>query len=270
MYTAYWQLSRRPFETGLDLTAYYPSETHQSSLLKLRYALEHGGGIAVLGGAAGTGKTLLVKLLAQRLGTKFTPWVHVVFPQLSTSELLAYLAAEITSIDDLTLGLDRILRRIGQAVTTNAAQGQRAVLIIDEAQLLAGPDTLETLRLLLNFEHEGRPAISLLLVGQPALLAQLERSPQFDERVMVKCLLRPLTCDETMSYVQHRLAQAGARQAIFAPAALEALHRQSQGVPRRINRLADLALLVGFAEEQPLVQERHIETVAQEFVELAA
>lgn len=270
MYESYWQLSRRPFEAGIDSAAYYPSETHQSSLLKLRYALEHGGGVAVLGGVSGTGKTLLVKLLVERLGESFGPWAHLVFPQLNTAELLGFIAAELFVEDDSTASLDRVVRGIQRRVLEIAEQGGRPVLVIDEAHLLAAPDTFETLRLLLNFEHQGRPALSLVLVGQPALLALLERLPQFDERVGVKCLLRPLTVDETMSYVQHRLALAGARQPIFTTAALETVHRLSHGSPRRINRLCDLALLLGFAEEQTQIHDQHIDTVANELVEVAA
>ena len=110
--------------------------------------------------------------------------------------------------------------------------------------------TLEALRLLLNFESDSEPALTLLLVGHPALLPQIDRMPAFEERLGVKCLLRPFNVDETAGYMNFRMQAAGAKKQIFEPAAMEALHELSHGLPRQINRLCDLALLVGYAEER--------------------
>jgi general secretion pathway protein A len=92
----------------------------------------------------------------------------------------------------------------------------------------------------------------------------LERMPHLDERLGAKCLIRPLNIEETMSYVSHRMTVAGASGMVFESSALEALFLLTRGVPRRINRLCDLALLVGFAEEQPTICAEHIEAVAKE------
>ncbi|HEY5311648.1 MAG TPA: AAA family ATPase [Pirellulales bacterium] len=266
MYEAYWQLERKPFEPGVDIAAYYPGEAHQAAVLKLRYAVESRSGAALLAGAGGSGKTMLVRLLAERMPEEFQPFVHLVFPQMATAELLAWLAAEFENRAPGAASTDDSVRRIQHFLANNAAAGRHAVLAIDEAHLLDSPRTLETLRLLLNFETAGRPGMTLLLVGQPMLIPMVERLPQLDERMGVKCLLRPLTVEETMSYVQHRLALAGAHRSMFSSGALEAVHSLSHGMPRRINRLCDLALLIGFADEQAMIEEAHIEAVAQELV----
>src|SRR4029079_13138603 len=140
----------------------------------------------------------------------------------------------------------------------NAAKGRHAVVVIDEAHLLEGNRTFEALRLLLNFEYNAPPVLTLLLFGQPPLLPLLARMPALEERLAVKCLLRPLTLEETMAYVQHRLSAAGRSQAIFESSALETLFYLTQGNPRRINRLCDLALLIGYAEEQALIGSAHL------------
>lgn len=270
MYEPYWQLTRKPFESGADPSVYYPSESHQAALLKLHYAIESHAGGALLVGGSGSGKTLLVRMLAERLGSEYAPLIHLVFPQMPTAELLTYLAGELAPNASASPSIEESVRRIGRALTDNAGQGRHAIIAIDEAHLLEGNRTFETLRLLLNFESQSRPCFTLLLVGQPALLPMLERMPQLDERLGVKCLVRPLSVEETMSYVEHRLTMAGAQRSIFAPAALEAIHRLSHGMPRRINRLCDLALLIGFAEEQKAILESHIEAVAQELVDVGA
>ena len=270
MYQAYWQLERRPFEVGVDTSVYYPAESHQASLLKLRYTIENARGAALLAGGPGLGKTLLVKLLWQQLSEQFAPLVHLVFPQMPTADLLAYLAAELPgrttdgAAEASPKSIESSVRAIERCLLENAAQGRHAVIAIDEAHLLEGGRTLEALRLLLNFESDGRPAATLLFVGQPTLLPVLARMPQLEAWLAVKCLLRPLTLEETMGYVQHRLSAAGAQRTIFEPAAVELLQEVAEGVPRRINRLCDLALLLGFAEEHATIGPAQIEAVSQE------
>lgn len=272
MYETYWKLAQKPFDAGVDPRAYYPAETHQAALARLRYAIENRRGAALLTGPSGTGKTLLVRLLFEQLDESYRPLVHLVFPQMGPAELLAWLAAELgTSATDASPAtVDTSVRRIQSRLADNAAQGKHAVIAVDEAHLVDGSRAFETLRLLLNFDHGAGPSLTLLLVGQTAIVPMLGRMPQLEERLGVKCLLRPLVPDEVMAYVQHRLAVAGASRTIVEPEAADALHRLSQGIPRQINRLCDLALLVGFAEEQRTIGAAQFEAVSQELVAVSA
>jgi len=268
MYESYWKLKQKPFESCADSRFYYPGESHQAALLKLRYAIENRRGGAMLSGPSGTGKTLLVNMLGETLGEKFSPLLHLVFPQMSTPELLAYLADEMDGSSDVAgeLGVPGSIRRIERFLTKNAKADRHAVVVVDEAHLIEDAQTLEALRLLLNFEPAGRPALTLLLSGQTGLLPTLDRMPQLEERLGVKCLIRPLTRQETADYVAHRLQVAGATHTIFEPDALPVLHELTHGIARRINRLCDLALLIGFAEEQKTITAAHLESVSQELV----
>lgn len=268
MYTDYWQLERKPFEPSSDDRDYYPSETHQGALLKLRYAVDNRRGAAVLAGPSGSGKTLLVETLRRQLPDDLAPFVHLVFPQMNSEELLAYLASQLGALPSDTPrgGVDETVCRIESFLSENTRAGRHAVVAIDEAHLLCDGSALETIRLLLNFEQAGRPALTLLLVGQPAMLPAISRMRDLDDRIGVKMLLRPFTLEETVSYVNHRLTAAGASRTIFDSAALEALHHLTHGIARQINRLADLALLVGYAEELPGLSADHIESVCEELV----
>jgi general secretion pathway protein A len=266
MYESYWGLNCRPFDSGLD-DFYYPCEAHQGALLKLRYTIENRRGAALLAGPAGVGKTLLVGALERQLPESFAPFVHLVFPQMPGPQLLIWLAEEMGAGN---LGgnatVEASVRALSRAFAQNCERGRHAVVAIDEAHLLSEANTLETVRLLLNFEHQGAPALTLLLVGQPSLLPALDRMPGLEERMAVKCLLRPLNLEETVSYVNHRLKSAGAERTIFENEALEAIFYLTRGLPRRINRLCDLALLIGFAEEQATLGATQIESVSQELV----
>ena len=271
MYETYWQLKQKPFENTADPRFYYPGEAHQAALLKLRYAIENRRGGALLAGPSGSGKTLLTTMLPGILGEAFAPLVRLVFPQMPTADLLAYLADELEGTDPTgaTPGMQASIRRIQRFLAANSQQGRHAVLVIDEAHLLDSVHTFEALRLLLNFEPDGTPAMTLLLVGQPGILPTLDRMPQWEERLGVKCLLRPLSESETAAYVEHRLRVAGAVRSIVDPDAMPTLHELTHGIPRRINRLCDLALLIGFAEEQSTLSAGHFEAVCRELVTVA-
>jgi general secretion pathway protein A len=269
MYESYWHLDRRPFENTDDPRFYYPGESHQGTLLKLRYAVENRRGGAVLAGGSGTGKTLLIQMLARQLNESCRPVVQLVFPQMSAAELMSYLADELAAPPLPGRGLDQTIRRIKQFLVENESRDKHAVIVVDEAHLLEDVQTLEALRLLLNFQPKQQAALTLLLVGQPRILPIIDRMPGFEERLAIKCLLRPLTLEETVSYVAHRLNAAGAKQPIFEPRSLEMLHLLTHGLPRRINRLADLALLIGYAEGRPTITAEQLEGVAQELVAVA-
>jgi general secretion pathway protein A len=266
MYESYWQLDGKPFEPTDDARFYYPGESHQGALLKLRYVAENRRGGAVLAGASGTGKTLLARTFARQLPETCQPMAHLVFPQMSAAELLTYLGDELDAPPAAGRGIDQTIRRIQKFLQDNDARGHHTVVAIDEAHLIEDAETLEALRMLLNFEIGGRPAITLLLIGQPRLLPMIDRMPGFEERLAIKCLVRPFSLEETMSYVSHRLQAAGAKRPIFEPPAFETLYELTNGLARRINRLCDLALLIGFAEERRTISSSQLESVAQELV----
>lgn len=268
MYESFWQLDAKPFETGCDPRYFFPGEAHQAALLKLRYAVENRRGAAMLAGASGIGKTLLLQILRSTLAEDIGPLVHLVFPRMETAELLAYLADELqgSPLSHGTPGTHESLRRIQGVLAKNTELGRHAVFLVDEAHSIDDPAILEALRMLLNIEFAGRPALTLLLVGQTGLITALERMPELEERLDVKCLLRPFGRAETAAYVDHRLRTSGAAKAIFSGAALDTLHDLSGGVPRRINRLCDLALLIGYAEEFDMITPEHLHSVQRELV----
>jgi type II secretory pathway predicted ATPase ExeA len=270
MYESYWNLKCKPFENRVDSTFYYPSSEHHAALLKLRYAVESGCSAALLTGNPGVGKTLLLQCLAEQLSDQHHPVVHVVFPQLSPDQLLGYLTDKLAGASEGDVQPCRALQRLETFLEENTSRGRQAVLLFDEGHLLRESASLEVLRLLTNFEFDGRPALSIVVAGLPSILSTLERMPELEERFSVKCLLPALDEEETRNYVEHRLAVAGFSDSLFDPEAIQTLHGHSLGAPRRINRLVDLALLIGYAEERTTIGAAQIEAVAEELTPLSA
>ncbi len=274
MYEGYWHLSGNPFENWGEDHFYYPSEVHETALLQAQYAVENRRAAVAICGDCGMGKSLVADRLALCLSEAEAPIARVVFPHLSGEQLLGYIADELTGQCGPPDEPPRMtLRRLTDFLGDNIEQRRHAVLIVDEAHLLSGPDQLETLRLLLNLKHDrsrGEAAMTLLLVGQTTLLTNIERFRALDDRVATKCLLNRFTADQTACYIAHRMAKVGGlSEAVFSDEAIETLHLRAMGIPRRINRLADLALMVGFAEEAARVEARHVEGVHQELVAAA-
>jgi type II secretory pathway predicted ATPase ExeA len=268
MYLDYWQLKQQPFEPVVSRAGFYPCEAQEAALVKLRYAVENQRGAALLAGPSGSGKTMLVHLLREGLAKNFAPIVHLVFPQMSGRDLLVYLAEQLGTppADPPRHTVEESVRRLEFFLSQNAAHGSHTLVVVDEAQLLEDCGALETLRLLLNFEVAGRPTLTLMLVGEMNLLSAVSRLPSLEERVGVKALLRALTAEETAAYIRHRLEAAGATREIFTAEAVEAIHYLSHGLARQINRLADLTLLVGFADRLPRITADQVEAVSEELV----
>lgn len=267
MYLDFYGLSEAPFSITPDPRFVYLSERHRDGLAHLLYGVGQGGsgGFVQLTGEVGTGKTTLCRLLLEQLPEK-TRVALLLNPLLRPVELLQTICEELGidvhghegSIKGLTDALNACLLRAH-------ADGERVVVIIDEAQNLA-VDALEQIRLLTNLETATQKLLQIILLGQPELRDLLDRPDlrQLAQRITARYHLTPLDSDETEIYVRHRLHVAGCERIPFTRLALRALHKRSEGVPRLINVIADRALVAGYARNLDSINERVIDEAADE------
>jgi type II secretory pathway predicted ATPase ExeA len=265
VYEAHFGLGRQPFSETVNPSAYIALPSHDAALRRLRYALEHGQGPAVLFGPAGSGKTLLARRLASEPSATA---VHLTFPALSAAELLAHLAEEFGGPSDPSRPLYLTLKQLRSQLAALAAGANRPLLVVDDAHLIGSVATFDAMRLLLNFASNGPPDLSLLFIGGAELLLDMPHG--LADRLVARCLVGPLTEAEASAYVLGRLAAAGAKYALFTEPALASLHRAADGLPRRLNHLADLALLIAFSQNLRVVDDSIVKIAAGEFTHEAA
>lgn len=271
MYESYWKMTSKPFSHRSEPSRFFRSKSHQAALLRLKYGLDSFAGPGLVLGLSGTGKTSLVKVFASEHST-MRPFVHVVFPALECNELLRLLAAELSESGTVSaVGADGVLREIHRSLRRYAAQGQQPLICIDDAHLLSDDALQFVIQPLLNLtDSEPDVRFSMLLVGQPVLSSRLRRIGELSERIAVTTPLLGFTAGETADYVTECVRNAAGQPDLFSSNAIQRLYEVTAGNPRRINRLCDMALLVGYAEQLWQITETQIDAVSTELMSAAA
>lgn len=248
MYIRHFGLNEPPFSIAPDPRYLYLSRRHQEALAHLIYGVTEGGGFVQLTGDVGTGKTMLIRALLERLPTNVDVAL-ILYPILSVREFIVAICDELRIKHPKQKDtLKPLIDALNAFLLENHSKGRRTVLIIDEAQNLSR-DVLEQLRLLTNLETNTEKLLQILLVGQPELDNMLTQSDlrQLAQRITARYSLMSLYPHETSDYIGHRCRVAGAKNELFSPAAMRSVHRYSGGVPRVVNMICDRALLGAYA-----------------------
>ncbi len=257
LYLEHFGLNESPFRITPHTDFFFDGAERGATLEALSYAVLHDEGIVKVSGEVGSGKTMLCRMLMERLPAEAAT-IYLATPSLARDEILHAIA------DDLELKLsDRrtvALRELQEHLIGLYAAGRRVVILIDEAHVMP-EDTLEQVRLLSNLESSRHKLLQIVLFGQPELDATLAKSTlrQLRDRITHSFRMRPLAAAEVAKYIAFRMRAAGYRgPEVFAPRAAALLARASGGLTRRINILADKALLSAYSESSHAVTERHV------------
>jgi general secretion pathway protein A len=269
MYRDYFRLTQMPFSIAPDPRFLYMSERHREALAHLLYGVQGEGGILLLTGEVGTGKTTLCRCLLAQIDAQCDV-AFILNPKMSVEELLAAICDEFhVEVPAPAASVKVLVDSINRHLLRANAEGRRAVLIIDEAQNLR-PDVLEQLRLLTNLETDTRKLLQIILIGQPEL-QQMLRQPelrQVAQRIVARYHLTHLTRLEVAAYVVHRLRVSGTDLPIIPYSLIGPLYRLTGGVPRLINLVCDRALLGAYVQRQLQVTPKTMKKAAREVMDV--
>ena len=265
MYTRFFGLNEKPFAITPDPRYLFMSERHGEGLAHLVYGVTESGGFIQLTGEVGTGKTTLVRTLLGQMPAEVDVAL-ILNPNLTALEFLAAICEELR----IPLPGDRKSAKahvdaLNRHLLDTHSRGRRTILLVDEAQNLSA-EVLEQLRLLTNLETSRQKLLQIILIAQPELRDMLARPSlrQLAQRVTGRYHLEPLSRDEAVRYIEHRLKVAGALGEIFQPAAKREVYRLSGGIPRLINVICDRALLGAYSRETRTVDKRTVRRAAAE------
>ncbi len=249
MYKKFFHLRHNPFDLSPDPYFLYPTSRHYEALACLYYGIRARKGFVALTGEIGTGKTLVVRCLLEKLEKNQVHYAYMFNPQLSPRGFLRYLAADL-GLPAPGKGKSELLLSLNEFLIRRHSEGSTCVFVVDEAHLLRR-DVLEEIRLLTNLETNRDKLLQIALVGQPELDQVLD-SPslrQLKQRIALRYRLQPLTLEETRGYLNWRLKLAGANAQgpCFPEESVQAVFRHSQGYPRLINTICENAMISAYA-----------------------
>jgi putative secretion ATPase (PEP-CTERM system associated) len=265
MYESHFGLSGPPFQLNPDPAFYYDSRGHSHALAYLKYGAHQGEGFIVVTGEIGAGKTTVVRTLLEGLDATKVVAAQIVSSQLAAGDLLRAILIAF-GVPVTTDSKAHLISTIEAFLTALAAEGKRALLIIDEAQNLAR-ESIEELRMLSNFQLGNHALLQSFLVGQPELrtLLKSKAMEQLRQRISASCHLAPLDCVDTRKYIEHRLARVDWKgNPHFSIGAYERIHHWTGGVPRRINRLCNRVLLAAYLHNVNEISESLVIETASE------
>ncbi len=246
-YLDHFSLQSEPFANAPVSRFYYHSTQHDEALKRLTYVASGMKGLAVCIGNIGHGKTTLARRLLDHLLEQNyeAALLIIVHEGISATWLLRRIAMQLGVADPGEEKLT-IINRLYQRLVEIHEAGRKAVVLIDEAQMLATKEIMEEFRGLLNIELPGHKLLSFVLFGLPELEQHMMLDPPLAQRVALKYRLPPFDEPNSAAYINFRLEQAGATYPIFTPEAITKVHLASGGIPRVINTICDNALLEAF------------------------
>ena len=256
MYLEHFGLREAPFRITPHTEFFFAGANRGATLEALIYAVTHDEGIVKVSGEVGSGKTMLCRMLLERLPENVQT-VYLANPSLSRIEILHAIAEELDS-QLSEYGGHRQVRELQERLLDLYAQGRQVVVMIDEAHAMPN-ETLEEIRLLSNLESSHHKLLHIVLFGQPELDERLARPEmrQLKERITHNFALEPLHQADIGDYLMFRIRAAGYHGPdLFSRHAVQLITRASEGLTRRVNILADKALLAAFSENRYIVDRK--------------
>jgi|GEM_PF-665053 len=236
-----WGLEKSPFSSGLETRQFFEGATHREALARLRF-LRANRRLGLVLGEPGTGKSLLFKVFENHCRRQGCAVASVNLLGLSTREFYWQIASQLAAVVRVEDDQLRLFRQLSDRIVVNRLQDVPTVVLVDDAHQ-AGPDLLAQLVRLTQLDAVSPSPLTMVLAVREAQAARL--GEQLLELIDLRIDLEPWDELDTIGYLQLALVDAGCQQPLFDDESLSEIHLLTAGIPRRVNRLAEHALLVG-------------------------
>jgi len=264
-YTDHFNFDHEPFSNAPNDKFYFDSEQHNQALLRLKYSVDTDKGLAVLVGGVGTGKTTLARRMLDNLPyekyeSSLLVMIHsAITPEWIMSRICTQLGVKNPDISPL-----KMLKQLYERLLEIESEGRKAVVLIDEAQMLQTRELMEEFRGLLNLEIPDKKLLNIIFFGLPELDNIMKLDAPLAQRVAFKYTLKPLSAAATLEYINYRLQVAKCIDPPFSDEALDLIHTFSGGVPRLINTICDNALFETYLRHEAKVTAEIVNNVAED------
>jgi type II secretory pathway predicted ATPase ExeA len=265
-YESFYGLKEQAFSNAPDSRFYFESSQHAEAMIRMLHSVDTMKGLTVMIGDIGAGKTLL----ARKALDKFeqdpqyeAALLVMVHTDVSAAWMLKRIAQQL-GVENVGETMAQVISQLYERLMQIYEQGRKAVVLIDEANMLQKKEIFEELRGLLNLEVPGRKLISIVLLGLPELDKFMALDPALLQRVAVKFFIKSLTRETTEQYIKHRLHVAGCDKDIFTQPAYQVIFEYTRGIPRLINTACDNAMLEGFLLKREQIDADIVEQVVKD------
>ncbi len=264
-YSDYFHFEREPFSNAPNEKYYFDSEQHRRALQRLKYSVDTDKGLAVLVGGIGTGKTTLARRMLDNLPVERyeSSLLVMIHSDITPEWLLSRICVQLGVVDPAA-GQLTMLKQLFERLIQIEEEGRKAVVLIDEAQMLQTRELMEEFRGLLNLEIPEKKLLNIVFFGLPALDEIMKLDEPLAQRVAFKYTLTPFEPRETAAYIAFRLQVSGCDQSPFLPETLPLIQSYSGGVPRLINTICDNALFETYLRHGKEVTEGIVTSVVQD------
>lgn len=270
-YETFFGLKEKPFSTSPDERFYYKSPQHEKTLKKLLHSVDNRLGLSVCIADIGMGKTTLARRMLNILsdGDEYeVSLLIIIHPDITADWFLKKISLQL-GVESEKGEQVEIVSSLYEKLQKFYDNEKKVVVIIDEANMLRGQDTMEEIRGLLNIETQSRHLLNFILFGLPEMEKHMKQDEALYQRIAIRTTLKPLSRESVSDYIDHRIDIAGGNRNPFNEDSIRLIHKYSGGKPRMINIICENSLLESFLEKKKNVDKEILKVVLRDLALIA-